>query len=188
MRRSRRAAAERPLQGGCPHLPMSASTASKQGSLAGAAAGTGSPQRAAKAARPSAFREAVLPPVLGPVAVVRWMVEGRSVRNAWIEGVLLQPGAHLRSTCAAPEPAPAGQPRPTCDDYCSCLRPHCHVNRLRFRRQRLPCSSCFRCAAFRSPAGSIGRSASGLPLCLLPRKQVVAQQQRVPAVDEQFCG
>ena len=58
------------VEAGQPHLPMSASTASKQGSLTGAAAGTGRPQRAAKAASPSALRDAVLPPVLGPANVV----------------------------------------------------------------------------------------------------------------------
>ena len=46
--------------------PISASTASKQGRRAGAAAGSGRPHLAATAARPSALREAVLPPVLGP--------------------------------------------------------------------------------------------------------------------------
>jgi hypothetical protein len=45
---------------------MSASTQVKQGSLAGAWAGSSMPALAMQAARPNAFIAAVLPPVLGP--------------------------------------------------------------------------------------------------------------------------
>ena len=49
--------------------PISARTTSKQGGLAGAEAGIGSPLFAARTAKPSALNVAVLPPVLGPVMI-----------------------------------------------------------------------------------------------------------------------
>lgn len=48
--------------------PMSASTLLKAGREAGLSAGSARPARAMRAARPSAFIVAVLPPVLGPAA------------------------------------------------------------------------------------------------------------------------
>ena len=141
--------------------------------MTGAAAGTGSPQRAAKAASPSAFKEAVLPPVLGPA------IGGNREGGQRLQ-MFMMPLHRTITSQEASSLLRSSLPR-TCDDHCSRLRPHCHVNRLRVRRQ-LPGSSCLRCAVLRSPAGEVGGGAPRLPLHLLSRKQVVAQQQGMPAM------